>query len=247
MADPMHQFEVVRLVELVPGGFDISFTNSAAAMATASAIGGGLMLLAALRGAIVPGRIQAVGEMLYDTVRSMVVDNVGKEGKPYFPFFMTLFVFLLFCNLLGLFPKQFTATSHLSVTVPLALGIFVAVTLIGIFRHGLKFFTLFFPHGAPIFSAPILIPIEIVSYLSRPLSHSVRLFANMVVGHVMLKVIAGFVVSLISAASILSVAGIVAFAVLIPITALEFLVAGLQAYIFTILATVYLHDAIHLH
>ena len=247
MASPMHQFEITKIQEISLLGLDVSYTNSSAAMVTAAVIGGGLMFFGAMRAAVVPGRIQSLTEMLYEMVRSMVIENVGKEGKPFFPFFMTLFLFILSTNLLGLFPKQFTVTSHLSVTAPLALFIFIGVTLIGLMRHGLKFFSLFFPHGAPLFSAPILIPIEIVSYFSRPLSHAVRLFANMVVGHVMMKVIAGFVVTLLSTVSLLSLAGILAFAVLIPINALEFLVAGLQAYIFTILATVYLHDAIHLH
>ena len=170
----------------------------------------------------------------------MVRDNVGDSGKKYFPFVFTLFMFVLFGNLLGMIPYSFTFTSHLAVTFAMAATIFVTITIIGIMRHGLHFFSLFFPAGAPLATAPILIPIEIISYLSRPVSLSVRLFANMMVGHTLLKVLGSFAV-------MMGAAGILPLGLLVGITALEFLVAALQAYVFTILTCIYLHDAIHLH
>ena len=173
-------------------------------------------------------------------IAQIIGDNDGNAGKKFFPFIFTLFIFTLFGNLLGLLPYGFTFTSHIAVTFFMALVVFLAVTLIGIFKHGLHFFSLFFPHGAPLFTAPILIPIEIVSYLSRPISLSVRLFANMTVGHELLKVLAGFVVAL-------GIFGVVPLVVLVAITALEVLIALLQAYIFTILCCIYLNDALHLH
>ena len=174
----------------------------------------------------------------------MVRENVGDEGKRYFPFFFTLFMFVLFGNLAGMIPGSFTFTSHIVVTFTMALIIFVVITAIGIARHGTHFFSLFFPHGAPLATAPILIPIEVVSYLSRPVSLSVRLFANMTVGHIILKIFAGFVISL---GAFFVLPGVVPFSVLVGITALEFFIAALQAYIFTILSCIYLNDAINLH
>ena len=181
-----------------------------------------------------------MAELFYEFIANMIRDNVGSAGKKYFPFIFSLFIFTLFGNILGMIPYGFTFTSHIAVTFFMAAVVFLGVTMIGLFKHGLHFFSLFFPHGAPIFTAPILIPIELVSYLSRPISLSVRLFANMTVGHVLLKVLAGFVVAL-------GVFGVVPLAVLVAITALELLVAVLQAYIFTILCCIYLNDALHLH
>ncbi|CAE7901127.1 atpB [Symbiodinium necroappetens] len=170
----------------------------------------------------------------------MVRDNVGSEGRQYFPFIFTLFMFVLFGNLLGMIPSSFTFTSHIVVTLFMALVIFIGVTVIGFARHGAGYLRLFFPHGAPLWTAVILVPIEIISYLSRPISLSVRLFANMMAGHILIKVFAGFVL-------LMGIAGVVPLAALVGITALEFLVSVLQAYIFTILTCVYLHDAIHMH
>jgi F-type H+-transporting ATPase subunit a len=196
------------------------------------------------RRAMVPGRWQSSVEYFYQVVADMVRDNVGTQGRPYFPFIFTLFMFILFGNLLGLIPYSFTFTSHIAVTFAMAAFIFVGVTIIGLITHGLKFFSLFFPHGAPIVSAPVLIPIEIISYFSRPISLSVRLFANMTVGHVLLKVIGGGVVAL---GGFFIAPGIVPFAFLVAITILEVLIAVIQAYVFAILTCVYLNDALHLH
>lgn len=238
--DPMHQFEVQAIKEINLAGLDVSFTNSAAFMALTVGLISVFLIATTSGRALVPGRWQSMAEMCYELVANMLRDNVGSAGRKYFPFVFTIFMFILFGNLLGLVPGAFTFTSHIIVTFAMASVIFIGVTLIGFARHGLGFLRLFFPHGAPLWTAVILVPIELVSYLSRPISLSVRLFANMVVGHVLLKVIAGFVI-------MLGIFGVVPLAVLVGITALEFLVAALQAYVFTILTCIYLHDAIHLH
>lgn len=238
--DPLHQFEIYPLLDIQIAGFDVSFTNSALWMVIASAVAYGLMRISMRQPELVPGRLQNVGEMMYGIVAGMVRDNVGDEGKKYFPIVFTLFMFVLFGNVLGMIPGSFTFTSHLAVTFFMAAVIFIFVTVLGIVLHGPRFLRLFFPEGAPLWTAFILVPIELVSYLSRPLSLSVRLFANMLVGHMLLKVIGGFAV-------LMGVAGVLPLALLVGITALEFLVAALQAYVFTILTCIYLHDAIHLH
>ena len=237
----MEQFEIHRIGDpIVIGGYDVSFTNSALWMTITAVLVSVFLLVAMRRRALVPGRLQSTAEIFYEMIANMVRTNVGKEGRPYFPFIFSLFMFVLFGNVLGLIPGSFTFTSHIIVTFAMAIVIFVATTVIGFWIHGLHFLRMFFPHGAPTWTAVILIPIELVSYLSRPISLSVRLFANMTVGHVLFKVIAGFVI-------LMGVAGIVPFAFLLGITALELLVAVLQAYVFTILSCVYLHDAIHMH
>ena len=240
MAGPLEQFEVDSWIPIRIGDLDLSFTNSSAYMVIAAAAAT-FFLVASMSGrALVPNRWQSLAEIFYEVIANMLRDNVGSAGRPYFPFIFTLFIFVLFCNVIGMVPGSFTVTSHIIVTFGLAGVVFVGVTIIGIWRHGFKFLSLFFPHGAPWWTAFILIPVELVSYLSRPVSLSVRLFANMTVGHVLLKVIAGFV-------ALMGIFGIVPFAFLIPLTALEIGIAVLQAYIFTILSCVYLHDALHLH
>lgn len=240
MAGPLEQFEITPIVPLRIGELDLSFTNSSLFMVIA-ALGATVFLVASMSGrALVPTRWQSLAEIFYEVIANMIRDNVGNAGRPYFPFIFTLFVFVLFANVIGMVPGGFTVTSHVIVTFGLAALIFVGVTVIGIWRHGFKFLSLFFPHGAPWWTAFILIPVELVSYLSRPVSLSVRLFANMTVGHVLLKVIAGFI-------ALMGIFGVIPFIFLIPLTALEIGIAVLQAYIFTILACVYLHDALHLH
>ncbi|MFK7866126.1 MAG: F0F1 ATP synthase subunit A [Alphaproteobacteria bacterium] len=240
-ASPIEQFEIKPIASRFElAGLDLSFTNSALWMAISVVVSVGLLLVAIKNRSLIPGRGQFVAESLYKTILTMVLENVGKEGLRYFPFIFSLFIFVLFGNVLGMIPGSFTFTSHLVVTFAMAAFIFVAVTIIGLVRHGGKFFSLFFPHGAPLWTAVILIPIELVSYLSRPVSLGVRLFANMTVGHVLLKVMAGFVIAL-------GVGGVLPLAGLVAITALEFMVAVIQAYVFAILTCIYLHDAIHLH
>lgn len=242
MASPLEQFAIQDLTAplFTIGGHHIAVTNSAIFMMGAVVLSSGLLLAGAGKGAMIPGRIQAMSELFYEFIANMIRDNVGSAGKKFFPFIFTLFIFTLFGNILGMLPYGYTFTSQIAVTFFMAMVVFLGVTLIGLFKHGLHFFSLFFPHGAPLFTAPILIPIEVVSYLSRPISLSVRLFANMTVGHVLLKVLAGFVVAL-------GFFGFVPLIVLVAITALELLVALLQAYIFTILCCIYLNDALHLH
>ncbi len=244
MASPLEQFQIKPIVPFDVAGFNLAYTNSALWM-TLAALGLSVFLIATARGAsLVPGRLQSVGELMYEFIAGMVRENVGDEGKKYFPFFFTLFCFVLGGNLFGLIPGAFTFTSHIIVTFSMALAIFLVITLIGIARHGTHFFSLFFPSGAPLATAPILIPIEVISYMARPISLSVRLFANMTVGHIIMKIFAGFVISL---GAFYLIPGIVPFSILVGLSALEFFVAALQAYIFTILSCIYLHDAIHLH
>ena len=242
MASPLEQFAIQDLTAplFTIGGHHIAVTNSAIFMMGAVVLSSGLLLAGAGKGAMIPGRIQAMSELFYEFIANMIRDNVGSAGKKFFPFIFSLFIFTLFGNILGMLPYGYTFTSQIAVTFFMAMVVFLGVTLIGLFKHGLHFFSLFFPHGAPLFTAPILIPIELVSYLSRPISLSVRLFANMTVGHVLLKVLAGFVIAL-------GFFGVVPLVVLVAITALELLVALLQAYIFTILCCIYLNDALHLH
>jgi F-type H+-transporting ATPase subunit a len=240
VASPIEQFEIQKILHVDIGGLDLSFTNSSLFMVIAAAAASAVLFLGGSRRALVPGRLQSFSEMLYELVANMIRENAGKEGMRYFPFIFTLFIFILFGNVIGIIPGTFTFTSHIIVTFALAFVVFLGVTVIGFARHGTGYFRMFFPHGAPLWTAVILIPVEIISYLSRPISLSVRLFANMTVGHVLLKVIGGFVIAM-------GVAGVVPFAFLIPLTMLELFIAALQAYIFAILSCVYLHDALHLH
>jgi F-type H+-transporting ATPase subunit a len=236
---PMEQFEIKPLVPIHIGGLDLSFTNSALFMVVAATLVTLLMVMSFRGRALVPSRIQSVAEMLYEFVANMVESVCGAEGRKYFPFIFTLFTFILLCNLLGLLPYAFTVTSHVIITVALALVVFIGVTIIGFAKHGLHFLGLFAPSGVPLWIMPFLVPIEVFSYFVRPVSLSLRLFANMMAGHTMLKVIAGFVV-------MLGVwFGWVPFAFVVILTAFEILVAVLQAYIFAILACVYLNDALH--
>jgi len=238
--DPMHQFEIKRIIPLEFGGIDASFTNASLWMLIAAGLIA-LFLTAGMSGrALVPGRLQSIAEMSYEFIANMVRDNVGTEGMRYFPFVFTLFMFILFCNMLGMVPYSFTVTSHIVVTFALALSIFVGVTILGFVNHGVKFLKFFVPSGIPVLLAPLLVVIEVISYLTRPLSLSVRLFANMLAGHTMLKVFGGFVV-------LMGVWGVAPFAFMIALTGLEILVAFLQAYVFAILTCIYLNDALHMH
>lgn len=239
MASPLEQFEIKPIVPLEVGGVDVSFTNSALWMVAAIVVST-LVLTIGMRGrAMVPGRMQSIAELSYEFIANMIKDNAGSEGRPYFPFLFTLFFFILFCNLLGMIPYSFTPTSHIIVTFAMAAVVFVGVTIIGIAKNGLGFLKLFAPSGVPIFLMFILVPIEIISYFVRPISLSLRLFANMMAGHTMLKVFGGFVVSLGL------VAGWAPLLFIVALTGLEIGIAMLQAYVFTVLSCLYLHDALH--
>ncbi|MBT5752303.1 MAG: F0F1 ATP synthase subunit A [Rhodospirillaceae bacterium] len=240
MADPLQQFQINPIVPLEIAGINVSLTNSSLAMIAAAALVTAFMA-GSMRGrALVPGRWQSMAEISYEFIANMIRDNVGAEGRPFFPFVLTLFMFILFGNLLGLLPYRFTFTSHIIVTFALALTVFIGVTIIGIVRHGLHFFSFFVPKGVPMAMMPLMVPIEIISYLSRPVSLSIRLFANMMAGHTMMKVFGGFVF-------ILGVFGVAPLIVNVALTAFEVLVAFLQAYVFTVLTCLYLNDAVHLH
>jgi F-type H+-transporting ATPase subunit a len=197
--------------------------------------------------AVVPGRVQALAEMLYEFVHGMALEQIGEEGRKFFPFIFTLFVFVLMGNLLGLIPYVFTYTSHIAVTASLALFVIGLATFVGLKEHGLHFFTYFAPKGAPAALMPLIVLIEVVSYLSRPVSLSMRLFANMMAGHMILAVFASFAVVLGSLGAVGLLGAVIPFAVNIPLIGFELLVACLQAYVFAILTCIYLHDAVHLH
>lgn len=242
MHNPLSQFEIRYLAEFKPiEGLNLSFSNSSLFMVVAVASIIALMVLSTRKRALVPGRWQSVAEVMYEFVATMLKENVGTEGRQYFPLIFSLFMFILFCNLLGMLPYGFTVTSHVAVTFALAVLVFLGVTTIALVRHGFHFFAHFLPKGTPWWLAPLMIVIEIFAYLARPISLSVRLFANMMAGHVLLKVIAGFVVGMGLAWGWLPLS----FTVLL--TGFEIFVAILQAYIFTILTCVYLNEAIHLH
>ena len=241
MNNPLKQFEIYTLIPIPLGDFDASFTNSALFMILAVAAITIFLTLSMRGNKLVPGRWQSMAELCYEFIAGMVRDNVGAEGRKYFPVVFSLFMFILFANLIGAIPYSFTFTSHIIVTFAMAIFVFTGVTVIAIVRHRLRFFSLFLPPGVPIVMAPILVPIEILSYLSRPISLSIRLFANMMAGHTMLKVFAGFVVPLGI------VGGWLPLSVDVALIGFEFLVAFLQAYVFTILTCLYLNDAIHLH
>ena len=240
MSDPLHQFEIHSLFPLKVGGIDISFTNSSLFMVATVFVTFVFLMGGMIRAQLIPGRWQSMVEMIYAFIANLLDETVGIKGRKYFPFIFTLFMFILMGNLIGMIPYNFTFTSQIIVTFGLAMIAFGVATLVGFIRHGFHYFTLFVPKGAPVYMLPLIVPIEILSYLSRPISLSVRLFANMMAGHTMLKVFAGFTVAL-------GIFGIAPLAVNTLLTAFEILVAVLQAYVFTILTCIYLHDSINLH
>ncbi|HEY4135637.1 MAG TPA: F0F1 ATP synthase subunit A [Alphaproteobacteria bacterium] len=240
MAGPLEQFEIKTIVPLEVGGVNASFTNSSLFMLVVIAAVTLFLTVGMRRRALVPGRWQSMAELSYEFIAGLLRENVGREGRAFFPFVFTLFMFILFANTIGLVPYAFTVTSHIIVTFALAALVFLGVTVVAIWKHGFKFFTYFMPNGAPVYMAPLLIPIELISYLTRPVTLSLRLFANMMAGHTMLKVFAGFIV-------VLGIAGVAPMAIIVALFILELLVAFLQAYVFTVLTCLYLHDAIHLH
>lgn len=237
---PLAQFEIKELIPMQFGSLDATFTNSSLMMVLTVIAISAFLVLGMRKHAHVPGRWQSMAELSYIFIANLVKDTVGSEGRAYFPFVFTVFMFVLFGNLLGMIPYSFTFTSHIVVTFTMALFVFLGVTVIAIAKHKMHFFTFFMPPGVPLLMAPLLVPIEIISYLSRPISLSVRLFANMLAGHTLLKVFAGFVVSL-------GVFGVFPLAFVVALTGLEFVIAFLQAFVFAILTCLYLNDALHLH
>lgn len=253
-AGPMEQFEILPIIPMSIGAIDVSFTNSSLWMM----IGVGaiaLFFFAATRGrALIPGRIQSAAEVLHEFVADLVRDTIGQEGRKFFPYVFTLFIFILTANLFGLLPSfpgspanvhTFTTTSHIVVTGALAFLTIAIVIVYGFWKNGLKFLRLFWPSGVPFWLLPLLAVIEFISFLSRPFSLAIRLFANMFAGHMILKLFAGFVISLLSAGGAVAVLGIAPFLGAFAVMLLEILVAGLQAYVFAILACIYINDAVH--
>ena len=241
-SNPMQQFTVHRIgPEIKIAGVDLSFTNASLFMVISAAIIILFLFLGSKEKRIIPNKLQLIAEMFYTFVAKMISDTAGSKAKPYFSFIFSLFMFVLFCNMFGMIPYAFTVTSHIIVTFVLAAFIFVGVTIIGFMKHGLGYLKLFVPSGVPMVLLPLIVVIEIISYLSRPISLSVRLFANMMAGHTMMKVFGGFVISLGI------VGGWLPLSFSVALTGLEILVAFLQAYVFAILTCIYLNDALNLH
>lgn len=244
MANPIQQFEIIPLIPLHVGNIDISFTNSALWMAIAVVVSTTLLSIAMNKQALVPNRMQAFAEIIYEFVANMIRENIGVKGRQYFPLIFTLFMIVLLGNMLGMIPYSFTYTSHIIVTAALAFLVFCAVIVIGLYKHGLHFFSLFLPPGVPMWLTPLVVPIEIMSFLTRPITLSVRLFANMIAGHIMLKVFAGLSTSLVALGATGVLAGMVPMFFNSIMIAFEFLVAFLQAYVFAILSCIYLKDTV---
>ena len=245
MPDPIHQFEIKRHLDLEVFGVDASFTNSSLWMVIAAVLVSLLMIWGMGGRALVPTRLQSIAEISYEFIAVMVRDIVGASGMKFFPFVFTIFMFILFMNMLGMLPGAFTATSSIAVTASLALMVFVTVIVVGFAKNGLGFLKLFVPSGIPKILYLLVVPIEVISFLSRPVSHSVRLFANMLAGHITLKVFGGFVTMLIGTGGALAAVSIFPLMMAFALTALEVLVAFLQAYVFAMLTCMYLHDALH--
>jgi len=244
--DPIHQFQITKLIPLEVGGVDISFTNSALFMTITVGITAAFLILSTNGRGLIPSRVQSVSEMCFEFVANLLRDSAGSEGMKFFPMVFSLFLFILVSNLIGMFPYFFTVMSHLIITFAFAMLVISTVIIYGFMRNGFGFFKLFVPSGVPSVLVPVIVAIEIMSFISRPISLSVRLFANMLAGHITLKVFAGFAVSMIGALGAAGYAvAILPIAFTVALTALEFLVAFLQAYVFAILTCMYLNDAIH--
>ena len=238
---PLKQFEINPISNIELAGYNLSFTNSSLAMLITVLVITLFLTLTVNTRSIIPSRMQLISELMYNFIAQLLSDTVGDNGKRYFPFVFSIFMFVLIGNMVGMIPYQFTFTSHIIVTFALAAVVFIGVTVLGFINHGIKFFPFFYIPGVPFYMHPLLIPIEVISYLSRPISLSVRLFANMLAGHTLLKVFAGFVVSMPFFTGVFPLAFIVA------LTGLEILIAFLQAYVFAILTCLYINDAYHLH
>ena len=243
-ADPIHQFEITKLFTIGHiGGHEIAFTNSSAYMFLTVAVISLLMLGTGRQ--LIPGRMQSVAELSYEFVASTIRSTAGSEGMKFFPLIFSLFMFIMISNFIGIIPYTFTVSSHLIVTVALALVVFFTVLFYGLYKNGLKFFKIFVPSGVPIAILPLVMFIEVLSFFLRPVSHSVRLFANMLAGHIALKVFASFI-GMLGALGFLGWAGaVLPLGLTMALTALELLVAFLQAYVFAILTCIYLNDALH--
>jgi len=243
VVDPIHQFAITDILPI--GNSGLGITNAALFMILTTGLISGYLILSTQRRSLVPNRLQLVSEMLYEFVANMVTGSAGKEGMKFFPFVFSLFMFVLVANMFGMIPFFFTVTSHIIITFALAMLVFIVVVVYGFWRNGPKFLKLFVPSGVPMYILPLVAVIEVISFLSRPISLSVRLFANILAGHITLKVFAGFVVSMGGLGFLGWLGALLPLALTVGITALEFLVAALQAYVFALLTSMYLNDAIH--
>lgn len=243
--DPIHQFEIVRIFNIHIGKLDLSFTNVSLYILITVILSGVFLWISLSRRLFVPSRMQSVSELAYEFVASTLRNSAGIDGMRFFPLVFSLFIFILIANFIGLYPYFYTITSQITVTFTLALIVILTVVVYGFKKHGFGFLKLFVPHGVPKIIVPLVATIEVISFLSRPISLSVRLFANMLAGHITLKVFAGFVVSLIGLGALSAFGAVLPLFMTIAITALEFLVALLQAYVFTVLTCMYLSDAVH--
>ncbi|HXI88322.1 MAG TPA: F0F1 ATP synthase subunit A [Parvularculaceae bacterium] len=252
---PMEQFKILPIIKFpAEGPLDLSFTNSSLWMLIGVTAIIAFFVAATSRRSLVPGRLQSSVEVLHEFIADLVRDTIGPEGRRFFPYIFTLFIFILVANLFGLLPSvpgapetlhTFTTTSHIAVTGALALLTITIVIVYGFWKNGIGFLKLFVPSGVPLLLLPLLVGIELISFLSRPFSLAIRLFANMFAGHIILKLFAGFVIALLGAGGLISLIGIAPFLGSIAVMALEFLIAALQAYVFAILACIYLNDAVH--
>lgn len=247
MADPLHQFVLEPIVPFEFAGYNLSFTNSALWMVIAAVTSTFLLILSMDKQALIPGRMQAASEMLYEFIGGLIRKNIGSDGKQYFPLVFTLFTTILTGNVLGLLPYSFTFTSHIIVTGTLAGIVFLIVTAFGFINHGLHFLSLFAPPGVPFALQFLIVPLELLSFITRPFTLALRLFANMMAGHLMLKVFAGFSTMLVGLGGVGIIAGFVPMIFNVGLLAMELLVAVLQAYIFAILTCIYLKDTVELH
>ena len=244
MPDPIHQFELHPIVPIKIFGWDVSFTNSSLFMLASVVLITAFFMVSMRSRSLVPGRMQPMAEVTHEFVAGMLRDSTGSAGMKYFPFVFTIFMFVFTCNMVGMIPGFFTVTSHIIVTAALAALVFLTVIIVGFAKHGIRFLKLFVPEGVPIAILPLVVLIEVISFLSRPVSHSVRLFANMLAGHITLKVFGGFVVMLLGAGTFAALSPL-PLLMAIALTALEVLVAFLQAYVFAMLTCMYLNDALH--
>lgn len=246
MADPMHQFQISPIIPLEVGGFDISFTNSSLWMLIGAVLSLVILGVSSSRKSMIPGRLQLIGESIYGFVENLITDNIGAKGKEYFPLVFTVFMMVITGNMLGMLPYSFTYTSHLAVTGALAVLIFLTVLVIGVVRHGTHFFHLFVPPGVPGWLIWLVVLIELVSFVSRPVTLSVRLFANMVAGHVLMKVIAGFAIMFATMGGLAWAGSLLPIAFNIVMIGFEFFIAFIQAYVFAVLTCIYLKDTIEI-
>lgn len=244
---PLEQFEIVTLIPILPQSLNISFTNSSLVMVIVCAAISLVLMMSTTNSTIIPNRWQSLVELIYEFVMGLIDDNIGAKGQKYFPFVFVLFVFILFANLLGMVPYSFTVTSHIIVTFGLSLSIFIGVVIVGLVHHGVNFFNLFLPSGIPGPLQPVLVAIETLSYLSRALSLAIRLFANMMSGHALMKILAGFAWAMLSAGGVIMLGGVATVALIFAIVGLELGVAMIQAYVFAVLVCLYLNDSINLH